>query len=378
MKLKLTVLGTRGIPDVQGGVETHCQNLYPDVLQQSDSDICVIARSPYVSYRRGEYKGVRLKTLWAPKSRKFEAIVHSTLAAFSTLFDGSKVVHVHAVGPGLVVPLLRLLGKRVVFTHHGPDYDRQKWGRLAKTMLQLGEKLAVKFANEVIVISHVIDNIVKTKHQRHDAHVIHNGVRLPELPSQEAINTTLSNFGLKRGEFIIAVARFVEEKGLHDLITAYEAAGCSVPLVLVGDADHPDAYSEKLKKQALNNPNIIATGFLRGEKLHSLFSQAGLFVLPSYHEGLPIALLEAMSWSLPILVSDIPANVEPGLPAECYFPTGNTAALAEKLKAWEGSQRIDYSHLLAKYRWADIASDTLKVYLRQTTSSQPCKNPHRS
>ena len=139
MKLKVTVLGTRGIPNVQGGVETHCQNLYPEIYQQNHADICVIARSPYVDYRRSEYKGVQLKSLWAPKSRKFEAIIHSTLAAFSTLFDGSNVVHVHAVGPGLVVPLLRLLGNRVVFTHHGPDYDRQKWGKMPREMLRRGE-----------------------------------------------------------------------------------------------------------------------------------------------------------------------------------------------------------------------------------------------
>ena len=166
MKLKVTVLGTRGIPNVQGGVETHCQNLYPEIYQQNHADICVIARSPYVDYRRSEYKGVRLKSLWAPKSRKFEAIIHSTLAAFSTLFDGSNVVHVHAVGPGLVVPLLRLLGKRVVFTHHGPDYDRQKWGKMAKEMLRLGEKWAVKYANEVIVISEVINTLIKTAASR--------------------------------------------------------------------------------------------------------------------------------------------------------------------------------------------------------------------
>lgn len=378
MKLKITVLGTRGIPDVQGGVETHCQNLYPAIHQHSEADITVIARSPYVEYRRSEYKGVQLKTLWAPKSRKFEAIVHSTLAALSTLFDGSKIVHVHAVGPGLVVPLLRLLGKRVVFTHHGPDYDRQKWGKLASGMLRLGEKWAVKCANDVIVISHVINNIVKTKHDRQDAHVIHNGVRLPAMPSQEAIDTTLNNFGLTAGKYIIAVARFVEEKGLHDLIAAYEAANCQVPLVLVGDADHEDAYSEKLKKQAYSNPNIISTGFLSGVTLHSLFSQAGLFVLPSYHEGLPIALLEAMSWSLPILVSDIPANLEPGLPEECYFPTGDVNALAQKLKAWQGQQHIDYRHLLPKYHWPDIADDTLRVYQQLTTTSKPCRNPQQN
>lgn len=369
MKTNVTVLGTRGIPDVQGGVETHCQNLYPEIYQQNHADICVIARSPYVSYRRSEYKGVRLKSLWAPKSRKFEAIVHSTLAAFSTLFDSSNVVHVHAVGPGLVVPLLRLLGKRVVFTHHGPDYDRQKWGKMAKEMLRLGEKWAVKYANEVIVISEVINNLIKTNHGRTDANVIYNGVRQLPLPPQEAMAATLDKYGLKAGQYIVAVARFVEEKGLHDLIAAYAAAQCQVPLVLIGDADHPDEYSQRLKQQAADQPNVIMTGFISGEPLQTLFSQAGLFVLPSYHEGLPIALLEAMSWSLPVVVSDIPANMEIGLPSDVYFPVGNVDALAQKLQAWHGSEAVDYSQLMPKYRWPEIAAETAKVYQRLTNKA---------
>ena len=316
-----------GIPDVQGGVETHCQNLYPEIYRQGSAEVCVIARSPYVNYRRSEYQGVKLKSLWAPKSRKFEAIIHSALAAFSTLFDGSNVVHVHAVGPGLVVPLLRLLGKRVVFTHHGPDYDRQKWGRMAKEMLRLGEKWAVKYANEVIVISEVINNLIKHKHGRHNAHVIYNGVRQADLPPADRQAEILDKYGLKPGQYIVAVARFVGEKGLHDLVAAYAAAGCSVPLVLIGDADHADEYSERLKQQATATPNVILTGFISGAPLHTLFSQAGLFVLPSYHEGLPIALLEAMSWSLPVVVSDIPANLEIGLPPADYFPVGNVPGL---------------------------------------------------
>ena len=371
MKLKVTVLGTRGIPNVQGGVETHCQNLYPEIYYQNHADICVIARSPYVDYRRSEYKGVRLKSLWAPKSRKFEAIIHSTLAAFTTLFDGSNVVHVHAVGPGLVVPLLRLLGKRVVFTHHGPDYDRQKWGKMAKEMLRLGEKWAVKYANEVIVISEVINTLIKTKHGRTNANVIYNGVRQPQLPAEETRRATLNQYSLEAGQYVVAVARFVEEKGLHDLLAAYKASNCSLPLVLIGDADHPDEYSERLKKQAAETPGAIMTGFISGDPLYTLFSQAGLFVLPSYHEGLPIALLEAMSWSLPVIVSDIPANLEIGLPAEVYFPTGNVAALAQKLQSWRGEETADYSQLMPKYRWPDIAAKTAQVYQRLTNKSQP-------
>ncbi|HFU2770952.1 TPA: glycosyltransferase family 4 protein, partial [Klebsiella michiganensis] len=142
-------------------------------------------------------------------------------------------------------------------------------------------------------------------------------------------------------------------------------------LVLIGDADHPDEYSERLKKQAAETPGAIMTGFISGDPLHTLFSQAGLFVLPSYHEGLPIALLEAMSWSLPVIVSDIPANLEIGLPAEVYFPTGNVAALAQKLQSWRGEETADYSQLMPKYRWPDIAAKTAQVYQRLMNKSQP-------
>ena len=123
------------------------------------------------------------------------------------------LVHVHAIGPGLVVPLLRLLGKKVVFTHHGPDYDRQKWGRLAKWVLRLGERWAVRYANEVIVISEVINDAIRREYDRQDAHLIYNGVRPVELPGPEAIGMTLGHFGLAPGGYLVAVGRFVEEKG---------------------------------------------------------------------------------------------------------------------------------------------------------------------
>ena len=233
-------------------------------------------------------------------------------------------------------------------------------------MLRLGEKWAVKYANEVIVISEVINNLIKHKHGRHNAHVIYNGVRQADLPPADRQTEILDKYGLKPGQYIVAVARFVEEKGLHDLVAAYAAAGCSVPLVLIGDADHADEYSERLKQQATATPNVILTGFISGAPLHTLFSQAGLFVLPSYHEGLPIALLEAMSWSLPVVVSDIPANLEIGLPPADYFPVGNVPALTQKLQQWVAGEKADYSQFMPKYRWPEIAAQTAQVYQRLT------------
>ncbi|MCS3601424.1 glycosyltransferase involved in cell wall biosynthesis [Buttiauxella sp. BIGb0471] len=362
MTQKITVIGTRGIPDVLGGVETHCQNLYPAIKQQCDVDICVIARSPYVGYTQSSYKNIETRALWAPKKRSLEAIVHSVLAAFKTCFDKSEIVHVHAIGPGLVVPLLRLLGKKVVFTHHGPDYERQKWGGLAKQALLLGEKFAVKYASEVIVISEVINQLIQKKHGRMDAHLIYNGVNKPLPLSDETISKTLGRYNLKPKNYLVAVGRFVEEKGLHDLITAYHQSGVSIPLVLVGDADHPSDYSLRLKELALKTPNVILTGFLKGDALAAVFSQARMFIMPSYHEGLPIALLEAMSYSLPAIVSDIPANLEVALPGDAYFNVGNVADLAEKINTRAALDTADYSDFLKTYDWREIARKTISVY----------------
>ncbi|MBJ3816926.1 glycosyltransferase family 4 protein [Shimwellia pseudoproteus] len=364
---RITVLGTRGIPDVLGGVETHCQNLYPTIKAQHPAlDICVIARSPYVKYRRSEYRGVKTRAIWAPKKKSLEAIVHSVLAAFSTRFDGSDVVHVHAIGPGLVVPLLRLLGKKVVFTHHGPDYDRQKWGRVARLALVMGERMAVKYANEVIVISEVINRLIQNKYRRMDAHLIYNGVNPPVTLEEPHVQHTLGRFGITAGHYIVAVGRFVEEKGFHDLITAWRQSGVAQPLVLVGDADHATPYSEKLRQLAADN-GVILTGFLRGAELQAVFSRAGLFVMPSYHEGLPIALLEAMSWSLPVVVSDIPANLEVGLDPQVYFPVGQVDRLAAQIAARCDTGHVDYSRYLQRYDWATIAAQTMQVY-QQTQS----------
>ncbi|AXF60923.1 glycosyltransferase [Leclercia sp. W6] len=364
MAKKITVLGTRGIPDVLGGVETHCQNLYPAIRQQYEVEICVIARSPYVPYRRSRYKNVETLALWAPKKRSFEAIVHSVIAALRTFVDRSDIVHVHAIGPGLVVPLLRLLGKRVVFTHHGPDYDRQKWGKMAKKILMLGEKVAVKYANEVIVISEVINQLIQQKYHRYDAHLVYNGVNVPGPLDKETIDKILGRYDLQPGRYIVMVGRFVEEKGMHDAIAAYQQSGLTLPLVLVGDADHPSEYSLRLKQLAFDTPGVVMTGFLKGEALQVVFSQASLFVMPSYHEGLPIALLEAMSYSLPVVVSDILPNLEVGLPDETSFKLGNVADLAAKMASQAHLPRVDYGDFLKRYNWDEIARKTVSIYHR--------------
>ena len=271
------------------------------------------------------------------------------------------IVHLHAVGPALLTPLARLLGMKVVFTHHGPDYDRDKWGMAAKTALRLGEAAGTLFANEVIVISHVIDDMLIRKYGRKDCHVIYNGVPSPDITDYPEY---FGELGIEQGKYIFAMCRFVPEKNLHHLIEAFsrtEHRECK--LVIAGDSDFEDDYSASLKKYA-REQGVVLPGFIKGRKLHALLSHGRCFVLPSSHEGLPIALLEAMSYRLPVIVSDIPANLEVGLGQEFYFPLGDRRALARKLQENMDAPYRQIEYPMEKYDWNAIAERTASVYTK--------------
>ncbi|BBO68393.1 hypothetical protein DSCA_23230 [Desulfosarcina alkanivorans] len=256
------------------------------------------------------------------------------------------------------------MGYKVVMTNHGPEYDRQKWGPLARWVLRTGEYLGGKFSHEVIVISEIIENIVHKRCGK-NANLIFNGVPIPE---KRVETCHLDGIGVSKNNYFLAVARFVPEKGLHDLVKAFQHVQGEFKLVIAGDADHETAYSNHLKSLVQKDPRIKLTGYVNGEYLSQLYSNAALFVLPSYHEGLPIALLEAMSYGCPPLVSDIPANRAVDLDPRYYFPCGDVRALGKKLCSFidrpiSGVKRAAFQGIVAdKYNWDVIAHQTLAVY----------------
>jgi len=361
--LKIFVTGTRGIPDIPGGVEKHCQELYP-LIAAKGHEVTVATRIPYVFNRKRDWHCIKLNHTIAPRKKSLEAIIHTFLAVIKARFLNADIIHIHAVGPGLIVPLARLLGLKVVVTNHGPDYNRNKWGRSARNMLRLGEYLGCKFANEVIVVSTVVGDIVKKRCGR-NSHLIYNGV---PLSSKNIRTDFLDKLTVRPGNYLLAVARLVPEKGLHDLLNAFKMFDGDYQLVIAGDADHETDYSLELKEQAALDERVTLTGYISGEELNQVFSNAKLFVLPSYHEGLPIALLEAMSYELPVLVSDIPANNEVELPKERYFPCGNTKELLAKIKKFIDKSLTDNElsnyriQIEEKYNWHKISAQTMAVY----------------
>ena len=359
--MKIVVTGLRGIPGIMGGVETHCEELYPRIVDENH-EVIVICRSGYVPNEAdgSVYKGVKLACLRTLPGKHLEAFTHTLVAVCYAKKLKADIVHIHAVGPSLMAPLAKILGMKVVVTHHGPDYDRQKWGKLSKGVLRLGEKMGATYANNVIVISQHIRKIVNSKYPKQDnVSLIHNGVKLQcALPNVDYIHS----LGLEPNKYVLAGGRFVKEKGFDVLINAFSKINLKdVTLVIAGDADHEDDYSRSLKDLAKKH-HVMLTGFIGKEQLAQLYHHARLFVLPSFHEGLPIALLEAMNCGCDVLVSDIPANMEVGLPDEDYFKCGNERDLTTKLNDKLSNSTSSHEYDMTKYDWDIIAQQTKKVY----------------
>lgn len=364
---ELTVIGLRGIPDVMGGIETHCAQLLPHILANVASGelkITLLARQAYVG-ARAEVSGVEQIPIWAPRHPAAETIVHTFIALIYARFVlRTDLVHLHAIGPGLLAPMARLLGLRLLFTHHGADYRRKKWGPFSRFMLRMGESLAVRFSHRVITVSPSTAKRLKARFPKRADRIVHipNGFSREE--PAEATTELLAKHGLNAGSYVISVGRLVPEKAHDLLIEAYQASRLPLKeppwkLVIVGDTDHKSDYARSLKDRADRDENIILVGRVPRKTVLALNAAGGMFVLPSYHEGLSIAALEALHAGVPVLLSDIDANLNIGLPQENYFPTGSTEKLTEKLDADLSDYTHDLTVNLSRFDWQEIARATL-------------------
>lgn len=364
-RLRVMMLGLRGCPNVQGGVERHVEELAP-LLAANGCDVEVVVRAPYMpADAPAEWRGVKITRLWCWKNKSLEAIVHTALGVLRASWTRPDILHIQAIGPGLFVPLARAVGLKVVVTHHGFDYERDKWGSLGKFALKAGEYFGMKMSHARIIISNAIARSVKERLGM-DASIIPNGVTLrPPCTTAGA----LSKLGLEPGRYALTVGRVVPEKRHLDLITGFAKANLpGWKLVIVGAPDHPDDYSRSVDAAAARTANVVMAGFQTGTPLAELFAHAGVFVLPSSHEGLPIALLEALAAGVASIGSDIAPNREVGLGEGCYFPLGDTDALARMLEAWASkpltaSERDERrAYVAAHFDWNVVARRTLEVY----------------
>jgi glycosyltransferase involved in cell wall biosynthesis len=364
--MNICVVGLRGLPHVMGGVETHCAQLYPLLKKIRPNDsFTIIGRRAYLSSVMSQYEGLWIVSLAHAGGRNFETITNTLYGVLYARFIlHADLVHLQGIGPGLLAPFAKALGMKVVVTYHSKNYQHRKWSRFARLMLKVGELSAVTYADRVIAVSRSLATDLRRRFPRAAAkvHFIPNGANhiINGAAAIVAREECLARYGLIQGKYIIAVGRLVPEKGFHDLIAAFKAAVNGYKLVIVGDADHRDAYSANLRREA--GQDVVFTGFVGHDTLRSLLESASLFVLPSYNEGLPIAALEAAALRVPVLLSDIEANRDLGLDGSNYFKVGDIDDLKNKLAQDHGGYRLDPDILLQQYDWDAIGAETAKLY----------------
>ena len=368
--LKIAVIGHKRIPSREGGIEIVVYEL-SRLMARGGNRVDVYNRSgAHVS--GSEFKNedmpiednIRLITVPTPQSKALNAVVYSFLAAFRALFGGYDVVHFHAEGPAAMCFLTKLFGIRTVVTIHGLDWQRSKWGGFATKYLKFGEKVAAKCADEIIVLSRSMQDYFQNEYGRATVY-IPNGVNAPEMRGACEIT---KKYGLKKDGYILYLGRIVPEKGLDYLIEAYAKTDTALPLVIAGGSSHSADYFGALKKAAAGK-NIIFTDFVQGAVLEELYSNAYIYVLPSDVEGMPISLLEAMSYSNCCLTSDIRECTEVCGENAVYFKKGDAEDLRQKLEYLLGNKEIiekykksAAEYVLSRYSWQSTADKTLALY----------------
>ncbi len=372
---KIAMIGHKRIPSREGGAEIVVDELSTRLTNRG-YHVDAYNRSGYhvsgkqFDEKRGKiYNGIRLITIPTFKSSRLNAIVYSALATVRALFGRYGIIHYHAEGPCVMIGIPKIFGKKVVATIHGLDWQRAKWGNFATRVLKYGEKQAVKWADEIIVLSRNVQEYFQTTYHR-ETIFIPNGI---EKPSIRECCEIKERFGLEGNDYILFLARIVPEKGAHYLIEAYNQLKTDKKLVIAGGDSHAESYMQLIRHYAEENSNIILTGFVQGLILEELFSNAYVFVLPSDIEGMAISLLEAMSYGNCCLVSDIPENVEVVEDKAVTFEKSNIDSLRSKLKFLienydivQQYRTVSSDYICKKYSWDDVVDKTVQVYNRLT------------
>lgn len=370
-KLNIAMLGQKRIPSREGGVEVVVEELATRMVKNGNNVTCYnrgghhVSGKEYDARKIKEYKGIRIKTVPTINCRGLAAMSSSVFAAIKAAFGKYDVVHFHAEGPCAMLWLPKLFGKRCIATIHGLDHMRAKWGKLASTYIMLGEKCAAKHADEIIVLSKGVKDYFKETYNR-DTVYIPNGVNRPEIKGTKEIK---ERWGLKKDSYILYLGRLVPEKGIKYLVEAFKDVKTDKKLVIAGGSSDTDEFSNELKEMAGDDERIIFTGFVQGEPLDELYGNAYIYTLPSDLEGMPLSLLEAMSYGNCCLVSDIEECASVVEDKAIVFEKSNVDDLRKKLqeacdneKLVEGYKKNAADFICEKYSWDDVVEKTMELY----------------
>lgn len=371
-KFSIAMFGHKRIPSREGGIEIVVEELSTRMVQLGHFVTCYNRKGHHVSGAefdgevKTEYKGVKLKIVPTIERKGLAAVTSAFFAALSAAFGPYDVVHIHAEGPAFFCWLPKLFHKRVIVTVHGIDWQREKWkSGFGSKFIHIGEKNAVKYADEIIVLSKGVQDYFQKEYGRKTV-FIPNGVNRPEVVDADLIT---KRFDLHKNEYFLFLGRLVPEKGIRYLIEAYKGVKTDKKLVIAGGTSDTDSFTKELKELAASDPRIVFTGFVQGQTLDELYSNAYVYVLPSDLEGMPLSLLEAMSYGNCCVVSDIAECAEVVEDKAVVFKKGDVNDLREKLqsccfdgKRVEGYKENATDFICRKYDWDKVVEKTLRLY----------------
>ncbi len=357
--MKIFVIGARGFPNVQGGIESHCEELYPRLVKQG-YEITALTIAQYTEVN--SWEGISFIRVPSASSKNLQKPIYNLLSALYCIFRRPDIIHVHGLNAGLFIWLFKLFRLKVVATYHSMDYLYPKWNPLVKAMLRFSEKQFLSADYIITVSKPYLDHFNKRGRTRAIKY-LPNGITLVNSQQKEENSTILDKWGLRENSYILTVGRITPEKDIVTLIKAFNQANLSgIKLVIIGSAEFQKQYFEILKQLA--NDKVIFTGQINKSDLSIFYSNCRLFVLASLYEGLPNALLEAMSFNCNILASNIDSHIAVGLEQDDYFKAQDANDLANKIrKKVLMNNKKDYSRfLMMNYNWDNIAEEVSKIY----------------
>lgn len=371
--LRIAMLGHKRIPSREGGIEIVVEELATRMAKKSHSVTCYnrkghnVAGSEFDGTKLKTYKGVTLQEVFTIDKRGFAAMTASVSASLRAALGNYDVVHIHAEGPAFMCWLPKLFGKKVIVTVHGLDHQRAKWGKFASWYIRSGEKNAVRFADEIIVLSKGVQDYFQNTYGR-TTRFIPNGVNKAKPRKARQIT---EKWGLTKDSYILYLGRIVPEKGERYLIEAFKQTKTDKKLVIAGGSSDTQVFMDELKSLAKDDDRIIFTGFVQGEILEELYSNPYIYTLPSDLEGMPLSLLEAMSYGNCCLTSDIPECAEVVEDKALLFRKSDVSDLKAKLQnACDHPEMVETykaqaeEFICRKYNWDDVVEKTLKLYQR--------------
>jgi glycosyltransferase involved in cell wall biosynthesis len=360
-KLSIAMIGMKGLP-YPGGIETVVEQLGPRLVDRGHK-VTAYVRPRFMSHDEDEYLGVRLVRIPSLRGKNIDTFSYAIPATLHSACSSVDIVHFHATGVSIFSLMPRLLGKKTIVQSHGLDWQRAKWGRLAKAYLHATDYSTVRFPDVTTVVSETLKKYYEGRFYKKVTY-IPNGVNSVEPLPPDRIKT----IGLQGDDYIFFASRLVPEKGCHYLLDAFERLGkCGKKLVIAGDSPEDDPYAANLKLR--ESENIHFLGFVTGQLLQELISNCYVYVLPSEIEGLSTGLLEAMSYGNCVLVSDIPENLEAIDGCGVVFRSGDVGDLEYKLRFLLGNkdQVIDFrgkakAYVREMYNWDRVTDEYEDLY----------------